>query len=101
MLPRRSYAIGMNSAKKLERPALIDQNRRSRQSSDSTLSKNEYRRLSASAYHCPGPLLAAKVAAHNASVQSRRCIERSNPLPKNNSDHSHQVPSFFTPHNKS
>src|SRR6266850_4763115 len=28
MLPRRSYAIGMNSAKKLERPILIDQNRR-------------------------------------------------------------------------
>ena len=32
---------------------------------------------------------------------SRRCIERSKPLEKNSSDHSHQVPSFLTPRRRS
>src|SRR3977135_1484413 len=80
---------------------LVSSRRVEVQSSAATLSKNEERRLSESAYHWPGPLLAARVAAHNASVPSRRCIDRSNPLLKNNSDHSHQVPSFLTPRSRS
>src|SRR6202158_2057238 len=70
-------------------------------SSAAILSKNEERRLSESAYHSPGPLLAANVAAQSSSVQSRRCIDRSKRLEKNSSDHSHQVPSFLTPRSRS
>src|SRR6202790_4109102 len=91
-------AIGKATANKF--PRVVPANATT-QSSLATLSKKEKRRLLASAYHWPGPLLAASVAAHSASVQSRRCIDRSKPLEKNSSDHSHQVPSFLTPRNRS